>query len=385
MSHDNSKLILLSAGGTGGHMTPAAALARDLLSRGYTVELVTDTRGQKYKNMFADDTAIHVIKAGTLGKGIWGKVKGLTALGMGMMQARKLVDRLRPAVVIGFGGYPSFPAVKAAQKANIPTIIHQSDAVLGKANAMLAPKADRIALSFQNVEGLEEADRVRSIVTGNPVREDIAALFNKPYPVMEQDGVFKIFVTGGSMGASVFSDIVPKTLAQLPAEYRARLHVVQQCREEDLEAVRDAYKTAGIKADLQSFFDDIPARLEEAHLYIGRSGASTVAEVTAAGRPAIFVPYPHHIDQQQKINADAVADRGGAWVMTQEGFTEEALLARIETFMQNPESLFRAAEAARECGKPDAARRLGNLVTALASGWDKDASRPYDLTQGRNG
>lgn len=384
MGENDSKLILLSAGGTGGHMTPAAALAQDLLSRDYRVELVTDTRGKKYTNMF-EDVPVNVIKAGTLGAGIFGKIKGVFALGVGMLQARKLVDRLHPAVVVGFGGYPSFPAVHAAQRAQIPTVIHQADAVLGKANAMLAPKADRIALSFKNVEGLDDADRVRSIITGNPVRSDIAALYNKPYPALNEKGTFRIFVTGGSLGAGVFADVVPAALSKLPTEYRARLHVDQQCREENLESVKEAYKEAGIKADLDTFFDDMPQRLADAHLYIGRSGASTVAEVTTAGRPAIFVPYPYHADQQQRINADAVADGGGAWVMAQEGFTAEALLARIETFMQNPEALFRAAEASREFGMPDAARRLGNLVMALASGWDKEASRPYDLTQGRRG
>lgn len=378
---DTAKLIVLSAGGTGGHVTPAAALARDLRSRGYRVALVTDVRGKKYENMF-EGVDIHVIKAGTLGAGIFGKVKGMVNLGLGMMQARKLIDKLKPAVVVGFGGYPSYPAVHAAQKARIPTVIHQSDAVLGKANAMLAPKADRIALSFSHVEGLDDADRVRAVVTGNPVREDIAALYNKPYPVLDVDGMFSVFVTGGSLGAAVFADVVPEALSKLPADYRARLNVVQQCREENLAAVDNAYKDAGIKARTAAFFDDIPQLLEKSHLYIGRSGASTVAEVTAAGRPAIFVPYPYHKDNQQRINAEAVADHGGAWVMPQEGFTADALLARIETFMQNPESLFRAAEQARECGRPDAARRLGNLVTALASGWDKEAARTYDLTQG---
>lgn len=384
MAERDSKLILLSAGGTGGHMTPAAALAQDLLSRGYKVELVTDIRGKKYVNMF-EEIPVHVIKAGTLGAGLLGKIKGVFALGVGVLQARKLIDRLKPAVVIGFGGYPSYPAVHAAQRAQIPTVIHQSDAVLGKANAMLAPKADRIALSFKNVEGLDDAERVRAIITGNPVRSAISALYNMPYPSLSETGVFRIFVTGGSLGAGVFADVVPQALSKLPAEYRARLHVMQQCREENLEDVKKAYEEAGIKADLATFFDDMPQKLGEAHLYIGRSGASTVAEVTTAGRPAIFVPYPYHKDHQQSINADAVADSGGAWVMAQEGFTPEALLARIETFMQNPETLFRAAEAAREYGMPDAARRLGNLVTALASGWDKEASRPYDLTQGHRG
>ena len=219
--------------------------------------------------------------------------------------------------------------------------------------------------------GLDEAEKIRSVITGNPVRAEIAALYTRPYPVMEQDGVLRILVLGGSLGANVFSSVVPGALALLAPEYRERLHVVQQCREEDLDGVRDSYKNSGIKADLAPFFEDMGEQLANAHLVIGRSGASTVAEVTTVGRPAIFVPYPHHKDQQQKMNADAVADVGGAWVMTESGFTPETLLARIETFLQNPSVLFRAAEKARTCGKPDAARKLGNLVTAMVSGWNE--------------
>ncbi len=382
--NDESKLILLSAGGTGGHMTPAAALAHDLVSRGYRVALATDKRGTKYLPMFGD-IEHHVLSAGTLGAGIIGKIKGVASLGVGMVQAERLVKNLAPAVVVGFGGYPSFAPVHAAQRHKISTVIHQSDAVMGKANAMLAPKSDRIALSFQRVEGLDEVDAVRAVVTGNPVREEIAALHFKPYPTLELDGALRIFIMGGSLGARVLSEVTPAALAKLSAAYKARLEITQQCRPEDLDNVRAIYDAAGIKARLDTFFDDVGAILADTHLVISRAGASTVAEVTTAGRPAIFVPAPYHSDNQQKINADVVADAGGAWVMTQDGFTEEALLARIETFLQNPETLFRAAEAARNCAKPDAARRLGNLVTAIASGWDKKACRSYDLTQGHAG
>jgi len=363
-----STLILLSAGGTGGHMTPAAALSHDLLSRGYRVALATDTRGKKYVPMFGE-VEVHVLKAGTLGGGIMGKVKGLTALGLGIVQAGQLVGKLKPAVVVGFGGYPSFPPVYAAQRKKIPTIIHQPDAILGKANMMLAPRADKIALSFPQVEGLEKEDAARTVITGNPVRGEIAALYAKPYPAIQTDGPLRIAVFGGSLGANVFSDVLPEAFATLSSAHRARLDITQQCRAEDLEKVQEAYQKAGIKARLAPFFDDVPAILAQSHLVISRSGASTVAELTTAGRPAIFVPYPFHKDQQQKINADTVADAGGAWVMTQDGFTPHALLARIETFLQNPAVLFKAAEAARSCAKPDAARRLGNVVTELASGW----------------
>lgn len=351
-------------------MTPAQALGHDLLSRGYRVEVLTDKRGLQYASMF-EGMPMHVLKAGTMGRGFAGKLSGLLNLGMGIIQAAMLIARLRPSVVIGFGGYPSFPGVFAAQQGRVPTIIHEQNAIIGKANAMLAPKSLRIALSLPVVAGLDETDKMRSVLTGNPVRSDIASLFTEPYPNVNSDGPLRIFVMGGSLGAHVFSDVVPKTLARLPAEYRQRLDVVQQCRAEDLEEARAVYEKAGIKAKLATFFDDVPSRLKQAHLVICRSGASTVAEVTTAGRPAIFVPYPYHKDQQQKMNADSVADAGGAWMMTESGFTQDALLARIETFLQTPEILFKAAEKARTCGKPDAARKLGNLVTAVISGWNE--------------
>ena len=364
------KLILLSAGGTGGHMFPAEALAQDLLSRGYRVALATDYRGKKYEP-FAGGIPTYVLNSGTIGSGLIRKVRSMISLGMGYLQARKLLSDLKPAVVVGFGGYPSVPAMYAAQTMKIPTVIHEQNAILGRANVFLAPKAERIAVAWAHVEGLENRDEARAIVTGNPVRPEISALYNKPYPTIEQDGSLRIFITGGSQGAAVFSEVLPKALARLPDHHRSRLDIVQQCREEDMEEVRRIYKDAGIKADLRPFFKDMALQFERCHLVIARSGAGTVSEVTTAGRPAIFVPYPHHADQQQKRNADSVADAGGAWVMTQNGFTPEALLARLETFLQNPETLFRAAENARSCGRPDAARKLGNIVMAIASGWDK--------------
>lgn len=370
MAKAATKTILLSAGGTGGHMTPAQALGKDLKARGYHVELATDERGSKYAPMF-EETPAHILKSGTAGAGLAGKFKGAIGLVLGCAQALTLLKKVKPDMVVGFGGYPSVPAVYMAQKLKIPTIIHEQNAIIGKANAFLAPKAERIAFSLPNITGLDEGDKVRAIVTGNPVRAEIAALYNQAYPNMEEGGTFRILVMGGSLGASVFSNVVPQTLAKLSPEYRERLHIVQQCREEDLEQVREAYDSAVIKADLSTFFDNVPEELAQAHLVIGRSGASTVAEISASGRPAIFVPYPHHKDQQQKMNANSVADHGGAWVMTEDGFTQEALQAKIETFLQNPQNLFRAAENARKCGKPDAARKLGNLVTAIVSGWNQ--------------
>ncbi|MCB1680716.1 MAG: undecaprenyldiphospho-muramoylpentapeptide beta-N-acetylglucosaminyltransferase [Rhodospirillales bacterium] len=367
-TEDNQPLILISSGGTGGHMTPAAALAHDLSDRGNRLELVTDERGKKFAGMFPKDIPVHVIRAGTIGRGPAGKLKGAGNLAVGLLQAWNLVSRLEPDLVIGFGGYPSFPGVIAAQYQKIPTIIHEQNAIIGKANCYLARGAERIALSFPEMRGLEKAERMRSVITGNPVRAEIAALHKQPYPKPEPEGPVNLLVMGGSLGAAVFSKVMPQTLAQLPVEYKKRLSVVQQCRAEDLEMARKAYEEAGIKADLAAFYDDMADRLAAAHLVICRSGASTVAEVTSAGRPAIFVPYPHHKDQQQKRNADHVADGGGAWLMTEEGFTPEALLARITTFLQNPEVLRGAAEKCRAFGKPDAAHKLGNLVKSVVAG-----------------
>jgi len=378
-----SKTVLLAAGGTGGHMFPAEALAQDLLSRGYDVILATDERGKKYEP-FAGGIPVHVLSCATLKSGIISKIKSSLSLGAGYFQTKKLIKKTNPCVVVGFGGYPSLMPVMVAQGKKIPTIIHESNAVLGKANAFLSHKADRIAVGLPDITGLDESDAVRTVVTGNPVRSDIAALFNQPYPMIEQDGELRIFVMGGSQGASVFAKVLPEAFASLPDAYRKRLNITQQCREEDMGDAGKIYADAGVAVTLEPFFKNVADQLANAHLFIGRSGAATVAEVATAGRPAIFVPYPHHEDQQQKRNADSVADLGGAWVMTESGFTAEALLTRIETFLQNPETLFRAAENARKAGKPDAARKLGNLVMALASGWDKDAQKPYDLTQGRD-
>lgn len=370
------KLILISAGGTGGHMLPAASLARDLVSRGFRVEVATDWRGHTFEKFFGGLT-MHVLKSGTLHQGFIRKLTGPISLVIGIGQAYRLIEKLKPAVVIGFGGYPSFPSVYVAQNKKIPTILHEQNAVLGRANVVLSKRADRIALSLPHVEGVSDFDQPKIVVTGNPVREEIGRLYALPYPLLQADGPLRVFIMGGSLGARVFSVVVPAALARLPAAQRARIEIIQQCRSEDIESARDIYTRAGIKARLETFFHDVPEILASSHLVISRSGASTVAEVTTAGRPAIFVPYPHHADQQQKANAETVADQGGAWVMTEEGFTEDALLARVETFLQNPETLFRAAEAARSCGRPDAARRLGNLVVALASGWDH--IRSFDL------
>tara|TARA_R110001592_G_scaffold27763_25_gene102922 strand:- start:1929 stop:3032 length:1104 start_codon:yes stop_codon:yes gene_type:complete len=356
-----SKFIVISAGGTGGHMSPAAALAVELKKRGHRVELVTDDRGQKYTNMFPD-VPVHVIKSGTAFAGIMGKVKGAINLLRGIMQGFTLIGKLKPDCVIGFGGYPSVPAVFAAQKKGIATGLHEQNAILGKANVFLAPKARFVALSLPSTEDVKEHIKAKMVVTGNPVRGEIVALSEIPYPSMEAGQPIHLFVMGGSLGATIFSQVVPQALAGLSDAQKSRIKIVQQCRAVDMAKAQAIYDDAGMDATLAPFFDDVAGELAKAHLFIGRSGASTVAEVSIAGRPAIYVPYPHHKDQQQKKNAQGVADKGGAWIMSEDQFTVEALQERVQMIFTNAETLSRAAVRAKECGLPDAAQRLADLV-----------------------
>lgn len=374
---------MICAGGTGGHMFPALSLAEDLKSRGNKVVIVTDNRAVKYTKSY-EDLDVHVISSSTLPSGLLGKVKGLFSLAYGFLQSHRLMQKYMPKLVIGFGGYPSLPPMVAAQRRNILTIIHEQNAVLGKANAFLAGKADRIALSLPEMSSLDEGDSMRAVVTGNPVRNDISALYSHPYQVPDADAPFCVTVFGGSLGAKVMAQHVPHALNSLPEDLKSRISIVQQCHEEDIPEVEEIYKKAGISVNLAPFFDDIPALLKETHLVIARSGASTVAEIAIAGIPAIYIPYPHHADQQQKVNAQSVAKEGGAWVIEENELNANILAGRIESLMRSPESLFRAAEGARACAKPEATRKLGNLVVALLKGWDKEASKPYDYTQGRD-
>jgi UDP-N-acetylglucosamine--N-acetylmuramyl-(pentapeptide) pyrophosphoryl-undecaprenol N-acetylglucosamine transferase len=284
-----------------------------------------------------------------------------------------LINKYAPSLVIGFGGYPSMPPMIVAQRGDIMTIIHEQNAVLGKANAYLATKADRIALSLPEMSSLDEQDSMRAVVTGNPVRSEISALYSHPYNTPDTDEPFGLTVMGGSLGAKVMAQNIPQALASLPQELKSRLNVIQQCHAEDMDEVQSIYNDAGISVQLAPFFDDVPEILKKSHLVIARSGASTVSEIAIAGIPAIYIPYPHHADQQQKVNAESIAKLDGAWVMEEKNLNASTLAARIESLMLSPETLFRAAEGARAAAKPEATRKLGNLVIALLKGWDKNA------------
>ncbi|MGE0416763.1 MAG: undecaprenyldiphospho-muramoylpentapeptide beta-N-acetylglucosaminyltransferase [Acetobacteraceae bacterium] len=357
--------IVIAAGGTGGHFFPAEALATELIRRGHAVVLMTDARsGALTSTVFAGHPR-HVLKgAGLAGRGLLRAAKAAFALFAGIVQARGLLARLRPVAIVGFGGYPTVaPAIAARLMHRRPAIIlHEQNGVLGRANRFLAGGADVLALSLEQTERVP-ADAT-SIVTGNPVRPAIMALAGGGYQAPSAIGEIRLLVLGGSLGARVFSDVVPAALAALPADLRARLSVTQQCRQEDLDRVRAAYAQSGIQADLATFFGDVADRLGAAHLVIARAGASTVAELAVAGRPAILVPLPGAIDDHQSANARALAAGGGAWVIPQPGFTPDALAARLADLLAAPATLMRAASAAAAAAPPNAASRLADLVEA---------------------
>ncbi len=357
-------LVILATGGTGGHMFPAEALAHALLQRDCRVALITDRRGQAFSEKFPG-VALHRIPAGRLGAGLMQKAMGIAEIMLGTLAAGRLLRRLRPAVAVGFGGYPSVPTMLAATRQRVATLVHEQNALLGRANRLLAPRVSRIATSFPAVQGLKAGDAARVVFTGNPVRPEVAQHRATPYAA--PGATLNLLVTGGSQGARILSTVIPAALAALPAERRARIKLMQQARPEDLEQVREAHRRSGIDAEVAPFFQDLPARLARAHLVIARAGASTVAELCVIGRPAILVPYALAADDHQSFNARALGDAGAAWVMPESVFTQAALAERIEALLAAPQRLVAAAAAAHALGRPDAAERLADLVIECAN------------------
>ncbi len=359
--------ILVAAGGTGGHLFPAEALAAELGRRGFTVDLATDERADRYGRAFPART-IHIIHSATFAKkDPISLARTAFTLTKGIAQAYGILGRIRPAAVIGFGGYPTFPPMIAARLRGIPTALHEQNAVMGRANRALARRVTRIALSFARTK-YAEAFAEKSAHTGNPVRDMVIEAARVPYDAPGADGPFKLLVFGGSQGARFFADAVPPALALLPADLRARLRLVQQVRQEDMERTGAALRAAGIEAETAPFFVDLPARIAAAHLVLCRSGASTVGELALIGRPAIMVPLPHALDQDQAANARVLEDAGGGWTIAQATLTPEALADRLAGLMRAPSTLVAAAAAARGEGRPDAVRRLADLVESAAAG-----------------
>ena len=359
--------FVLAAGGTGGHMVPAHALAAELRSRGHGVLLITDDRGARFPGLF-EGVPVHILPAGRLTKSPLGMVRGMRSLMAGRREAKRLYRDHRPDAVIGFGGYPAVPALLAASSMRIPTVLHEQNAVLGRANRFLAGDAAAIATAYNEVDRIKHRFGEKTVMVGNPVREAIAKLGEAPFPPFDEYAPFKILVTGGSQGATVLSKIVPEGLGMLSSSLRLRLQVMQQCRPDDIDEVRTKYAQLGIPAELMTYIEDMRAKLAEAHLVIARSGASTVSELTAAGRPAILIPYPEATDDHQTANARDIVDAGGARMIHQPLFTPDVLAKQIEVMANDPQALINAASRALSVGKPHAARDLANLVERIANG-----------------
>ena len=359
--------FVLAAGGTGGHMIPAHALAAELKSRGHGVLLITDERGARFPGLF-EDVPVHILPAGRLGGGPIGWLRAAGSVLKGRGEAKRLYREHAPDAVVGFGGYPAFPSLLAASSARIPTVLHEQNAVIGRVNRLLASGAEAIGVAYNEIDRLKPKYQAKTVLVGNPVREEIARLGEMPFPPFDEVAPLKILVTGGSQGATILSDVVPEGLGMLEPSLRRRLQVVQQCRPDDIERVRKQYADLCIPAELMTYIEDMEAKLTDCHLMIGRAGASTIAELTAAGRPAILVPFAAATDDHQTANAREMVKAGGARAIRQEDFTPEVLARQIEALAIDPVALNNAAGRALSVGRPHAARDLADLVERIGNG-----------------
>ena len=359
--------FVLAAGGTGGHMVPAHALAAELKSRGHGVLLITDDRGARFPGLFKD-VPVHILPAGRLGGGPIGWIKAASSVVKGRGEAKRLYREHTPDAVVGFGGYPAFPSLLAASAMKIPTVLHEQNAVLGRVNRLLSGDAEAIGTAYDEVERLKPKYKSKAVLVGNPVREDVARLGELPFPPFDEIAPLKILVTGGSQGATVLGEVVPEGLGLLHPSLRRRLQIVQQCRPDDIDRVRSRYADLGIPAELMTYIEDMPDKLADAHLVIGRAGASTIAELTAAGRPAILIPFPAATDDHQTANAREMTRAGGARTIQQTNFTPSVLARQIEAMAADPIALNNAAARALSVGRPHAARDLADVVERVGGG-----------------
>jgi UDP-N-acetylglucosamine--N-acetylmuramyl-(pentapeptide) pyrophosphoryl-undecaprenol N-acetylglucosamine transferase len=364
--NNKTPLILLAAGGTGGHLFPAEALGVELMKRGFRVRLATDARALRYSGLFSRDT-IDVVPSETVrSRNPLSLARTGLMLAAGMAVAVHLLRKLKPAAVVGFGGYPTLPPLIAARLLGIPGIIHDANAVLGRANRFLSSRVSAIATSLPGVLDRDPGLASKTTTVGTPMRPAILAASAVQYATPESSGPFRLLVTGGSQGARVMADVVPPAIEKLEPSLWGRLVLTQQVREEDMTRVRAVYDRLKINAELAPFFTDLPARLAANHLVISRSGAGTVAELAAIGRPSILVPLPGAIDQDQFANAGVLSDAGGALRIVQSEFTPDRLAAEISALAAEPAKLAAMADAARKAGRLDAAERLADLVVKVA-------------------
>jgi UDP-N-acetylglucosamine--N-acetylmuramyl-(pentapeptide) pyrophosphoryl-undecaprenol N-acetylglucosamine transferase len=348
-------------------MVPAHALAAELRSRGHGVLLITDERGARFPGLF-ERVPVHILPAGRLGGGPVGWLKALGSVVKGRAQAKRLYREHRPDAVVGFGGYPAFPSLLAASAMCIPTVLHEQNAVLGRVNRLLAGEAEAIGTAYGKVERLKSKYAKKAVIVGNPVRETVSRLGELPFPAFDEFAPLKILVTGGSQGATILGRIVPEGLGLLQPSLRRRLQIVQQCRPEDIERARDRYADLGIPAELTTYIEDMPSKLADAHLVIGRAGASTIAELGAAGRPAILIPFAAATDDHQTANAQEITAAGGARTIQEADFRPDVLARQIEALAIDPVALNNAAARALSVGRPHAARDLADVVERVGNG-----------------
>ncbi|MEQ1780371.1 MAG: undecaprenyldiphospho-muramoylpentapeptide beta-N-acetylglucosaminyltransferase [Hyphomonadaceae bacterium] len=359
-------LVVVAAGGTGGHMFPAQAFADEMHARGWMVALVTDERGKKYATNFPADWRLEV-EAATFGSKMPHKlIASALKLRAGTADARRNFEKTKPKVVAGFGGYPSYPSLSAARAMGVPIVIHEQNSVLGRVNRLFATSAKFVACGFDRLDRLPPGAESRKRVVGNPVRNAIKAVRERPYPDLDDKGPLNILITGGSQGARLFGDIIPKAIISLPEEQKSRLLIVQQAREEQLEGVRAAYKAAGVKATVESFFSDMQDRLAAAHLVIARAGASTVTELAIAGRPSILIPLGIAMDDHQTANAEGMVMGAAADVVSEPRFNVETFAPLLLERIANAGVLKARAKAAWQLGRPNAAKELADLAEQAA-------------------
>ncbi len=369
------KTFVLMAGGTGGHLFPAMALAQELVRRGHVVELMTDHRVDSYGGDFPA-RQIHVVPAATPSGANPLKMvgAGVTIL-RGVSAAYGKLRKVRPDAVVGFGGYPTFPPFIAANLLGIPGILHEQNAVMGRANRALARFADLLAMSFPATRFADQQN-LEKVLTGNPVRDRVRALVGRPYPELDDKGPIRLVVTGGSQGARVMSDVVPAAIALLPEALRGRLQIIQQTRPEDIDRVTESYRQSRASVQLASFIPDLPEQIADAHLVIGRAGASTITELAVIGRPAILIPLPGALDSDQKHNALFLQEGGGGWMLEQATISPQSLANRLTELLNDPAGLKKAAEAARALGQPRAVEKLADLAEMLAGKHTHIEGRP---------
>lgn len=357
--------IVIAAGGTGGHTFPAQATAQALMARGHRVLLATDPRGANFAAKVPGAELLPIRSATFSGRNPIKIGLAITEILRGVRQARAAFKREKPLAVVGFGGYPALPSMLAASMTRTPSIIHESNALLGRVNRLVAKRVTKIATAFEKVEWLPAGTEAKVVLIGNPVRPAIVEKAT-PYEPPQAGAPFNLLVFGGSQGARVMSEVVPEALKLLPEALRARMRVTQQARGEDLALVKSAYAALGMTAETSDFFTDLPERMAAAHLVISRSGASTCAELTAMGRPSMLVPYPFATDDHQSYNARVLADSGAALSVPQPAFTAPALAREIEAFAGEPQRLATMAAAAKAIGRPRAAEDMADAIEALA-------------------